>query len=135
MPGVGWKIVADKYHQTVATPLTPGVTGVWVTGTPVVAPRSGLAILSGSGSINSTNTVGSAATGISINGVRQTQANMDIAGSTGTAVTSANISYTGTGDTPAIAKYVTQGDVIAITGVMIGSSFTFNCFTQITYIN
>lgn len=135
MPNIGWKIVSDKYHQTVATPITAAASGTWLTGIPVVAPRTGLVIISGFGSVASTSTVGTAATSIFINGSQQTQANMDTAGSSGTAANVANIGYIGTTDTPAITRYVTQGDVIAIAGIMVGSSFTLQGFTQITYIN
>ena len=140
-PGLGWKIVDNRYGTQSVQPAgnIAAAPNAWVTALSLVAPRAGRIIVTGHLNVaNSTHT--SWAGGLAINGINKTANNADAVGPTGSATTlgggsspyntsRGNTVVTWTGD-------VTAGTVIELQGIVLGSPGILNGGNlEYTYIN
>ena len=137
-PGLGWKIVDNRYGTQSVQPAgnIAAAPNAWVTALSLVAPRAGRVIVTGHLNVaNSTHT--SWAGGLAINGINKTANNADSVGPNGTTASGASPYGTSSGNTVVTwTGDVTAGTVIELQGIVIGTSGILNFGNlEYTYIN
>jgi hypothetical protein len=134
-PGVGWKIVDNRYTKEVPILGATAPAGVWGQAAAITAPRAGLLLVNAFIAATTAN-AGSLATAIFVNGVQKTQTQMDSWGTLGQSSASANIYGCTIHDTPSYVIPVNAGDVITCGAVCSQYPSTLlGGFNRITYLN
>ena len=137
-PGLGWKIVDNRYGTQSVQPAGNIATapGAWVTALSLVAPRAGRVIVTSH--LNVANLAhNNWAGGLAINGINKTANNAVNAGPLGSDASAGSPYQTSSGNTVLTwTGNVTAGTVIELQGITIGTSGILNGGNlEYTYIN